>query len=162
MNSQKERLRQKRNCRMHTFFKAFICKAYLPADARSKKMKKEDRDSVKKTVKKIGKFPLKKRVLKKTIDIEGIDEHGTRHSLIEEHAVLNDCGHIGEAGALCAFCSSFSLCGECAKSGKFACSSCGRIVCSKCAKASVFHPPNRFCPKCAPAGFLSLAFRKRE
>lgn len=125
-------------------------------------MKKENRDSVKKTVKKIGKFPLKKRVLKKTVDIEGVDEHGTHHSLIEEHAVLNDCGHIGETNALCAFCGSFSVCSACASSGKFACSSCGRIVCSKCAKASVFRPPNRFCPKCAPLGFLSLAFKRRE
>jgi len=147
---------------MHNFFKVLISRTFLPIPKRSEEMKREDRDSVKKTVKKIGKFPLKKSVLKKTVDIDGVDEHGTRHSLIEEHAVLNDCGHIGDAGALCAFCSSFSLCGECAKSGNFACSSCGRIVCSKCAKASVLHPPNRFCPKCAPTGFLSLAFRKRE
>jgi hypothetical protein len=121
---------------------------------------KSNIDSIYVKINKIRKRSSRKRTTNIERKLKGINEDGAVIEREEIEKGLNDCGHIGEAGALCAFCGSFSVCGACASSGKFACSSCGRTVCSKCAKASVFRPPNRFCPKCAPLGFLSLAFKK--
>jgi len=119
-------------------------------------------DEIKTIVEKMGRRVSESGEIKKIVSIDSVDEEGTVHKTTEVEKGMNDCGHVGEVGAVCAFCGGFTCCSECARSGKFACASCGRSCCPGCSVTSLFHPDVRFCRNCGFRGLLREALKKRR
>lgn len=91
---------------------------------------------------------------------ERVDQAGTVHKTTEVEKGLNDCGHYGNAGAVCQVCGSFTVCELCTKN--FVCDQCSIICCPNCSVESIFHPGKRFCQRCGFRGLLREALREKK
>ena len=121
-------------------------------------MSEDDRDEIKTIIEKIGGRISESGVAKRTTNSGAVDEEGTAHKITEVERGFNDCGHLGDTGAVCHVCSRFALCPACAE--KFRCGLCHRVVCPACSIESLLHPGVRYCRGCGWKGLLRQAFKK--
>ena len=125
-------------------------------------MSKNEADEIKTTIERIGTRVSESGEIKKITYVESVDEEGRVHKTTEVDKGLNDCGHVGEAGAVCQVCEAFTICDSCVKTERFVCCSCRRICCPRCSRESLFHPGVRFCHRCGFKGLIREALKESK
>jgi len=121
-------------------------------------MSEDERDEIRTIIERIGRRVSESGVAKRTTNTDAVDEEGTVHKTTEVEKGFNDCGHLGDTGAVCHVCSRFAVCTACAE--KFRCALCQRVSCPDCSVESLLHPGVRYCRGCGWKGLLRQAFKK--
>jgi len=125
-------------------------------------MNGDEENEIKTTIERTGRRVSESGEVKRITYTERVDQAGTVHKTTEVEKGLNDCGHYGEAGAICQVCNSFTICESCTQANKFVCDNCGLVCCSNCSVESIFHPGKRFCQRCGFRGLLREALKERK
>lgn len=124
--------------------------------------KRDEEDEVRTTIERTGRRISESGEVKRFTYKERVDKAGTVYKTTEVEKGLNDCGHYGEPGGLCHVCGSFTICGDCIKSGSFTCDNCHLICCPACSTESLFHPGVRVCRRCGLRGFIRSSLREKK
>jgi hypothetical protein len=122
----------------------------------------DEKDEIKTTIERTGRRISETGEVRRFTQTVGVDEEGTVHRVTEIEKGMCDCGHYGEAGAVCQVCGSFTICEACGRAGLFACGVCGVTCCPRCGVESLFHPGKRFCQRCGFRGLLREALKGKR
>jgi len=121
-------------------------------------MNGDEENEIRTTIERTGRRISETGEVKRFTYRERVDQEGTVHKTTEVEKGLNDCGHYGNAGAVCQVCGSFTVCELCTKN--FVCDQCSIICCPNCSVESIFHPGKRFCQRCGFRGLLREALKE--